>query len=109
MCTKMSRRCCALLLAIALAGAMAMAPPALAQAQCGERVSALGFHGPSKANARRYARVAWMAKVHGNLGEDSASWRNAKARRIVCKRVRGRIHICLAAAMPCRVTWLPAL
>ena len=53
--------------------------------------------------ARSKARSAWSEKVRNTkrLGDDYATWKNAKNSKIDCDKEDSR-HVCRASARPCK-------
>jgi hypothetical protein len=93
-------------LALALVCSVALFPliGASAEAQtCRDRVSAKGRPSLVQVLARAKARSAWSAKVREmkRLGEEYASWKNAKNGRIDCDK-EGSRKVCRASARPCK-------
>ncbi|HJZ43045.1 MAG TPA: hypothetical protein VJ233_04945 [Hyphomicrobiaceae bacterium] len=92
--------------ALALACSFALFPLAgtSAEAQtCRDRVTAKGAPSLVRLLARGKARSAWSEKVRDTkrLGDDYASWKNAKNSRINCDK-EGSRHVCRASARPCK-------
>ena len=92
--------------ALALACSFALVPLAgtSADAQtCRDRVSAKGTPSLVQFRARSKARSAWSEKVRNTkqLGDEYASWKNAKNSRINCDKEDSR-HVCRASARPCK-------
>lgn len=86
--------------------ALLATPVISAQPLCRESdVWANGTPGVLKSAAQRRARVAWVARVRGELGQAYTNWGIAKNRRITCVRPqqqRAPHYTCTVSARPCR-------